>query len=137
VGSNFCGNGGGVGLLGQGSNGSGGTSSSRNAGGGSGGGTSSPEFNTPFPAGYGAGGGGQNDGSVVTAGGGGGGLAYRNNITVVPGTSYTVVVGNGGNGAPTGGSFANCVGNPGSGGAVRIIWPGATRLFPSTDVGTP
>ena len=34
--------------------------------------------------------------NYVCSGGGGGGLGYRNNITVVPGQSYTVVVGKGG-----------------------------------------
>ena len=40
-------------------------------------------------------------GGGTTTGGGGGGLGYKNNITVVPGTSYTVVVGTfAQNGAP-------------------------------------
>lgn len=45
------------------------------------------------------GGGGGDAGSDlvgVGGGGGGGGLAYRNNITVIPGQSYTIVVGAGG-----------------------------------------
>ena len=45
------------------------------------------------------GGGGGDAGSDligVGGGGGGGGLAYRNNIPVIPGQSYTIVVGNGG-----------------------------------------
>lgn len=41
----------------------------------------------------GPGGGRINRGAEGTAGGGGGALAYRNNITVVPGTSYTVTIG--------------------------------------------
>jgi hypothetical protein len=53
-------------------------------------------------------------------------LGYTNNITVVPGNSYSVVVGAGGTGA-----------YPGAGGAVRIVWPGNTRQFPSTCVGSP
>lgn len=57
-----------------------------------------------------AGGGGQGRGSNVNntggAGGGGGGLGYKNNITVVPGNSYTVVVGAGGDN-PTVGPSAN------------------------------
>jgi hypothetical protein len=32
---------------------------------------------------------------------------------------------------------ANASGDKGGDGAVRIIWPGLTRTFPSTDVGTP
>ena len=35
---------------------------------------------------------------VVAVGGGCGGLGYKNNITVIPGNSYTVYVGGGGNG---------------------------------------
>jgi hypothetical protein len=37
------------------------------------------------------------------------------------------------------GGFAPNTGRmlPGMNGAVRIVWPGDTRLFPSTDVGTP
>ena len=44
------------------------------------------------------GGGGQSGSSKGTdsTGGGGGGLGYKNNITVVPGNSYLVVVGEGG-----------------------------------------
>ena len=36
-------------------------------------------------------------------------------------------VGNGYSGSPL----------PGTNGAVRIVWPGCSRLFPSTNVGTP
>lgn len=43
-------------------------------------------------------GGGGGGGGSFGAGGGGGGLAYKNNITVVPGTGYTVEVGAGGTG---------------------------------------
>ena len=48
----------------------------------------------------GGGGAGGNDSSHC--GGSGGGLAWRNDMTVVPGTSYTVVVGAGGTGATNG-----------------------------------
>ena len=58
--------------------------------------------------------------------GGGGGLAWRNNIAVSPGTSYNVFFGAGGSGCGAGGC-----------GAVRIVWPGTFRTFPSTCVGTP
>jgi hypothetical protein len=74
-------------------------------------------------------------------------LGYKNNITVVPGNSYTVVVGRGGAGigdTPVcnyGGGYLvyNRRGSSGSGGsgAVRIVWPGSSRRFPSTCVGTP
>jgi hypothetical protein len=53
-------------------------------------------------------------------------LAYRNNVTVIPGNSYTIVVGAGGSSAPAG---------AGGVGAVRIIWPGISRQFPSTGTG--
>jgi hypothetical protein len=51
-------------------------------------------------------------------GGGGGGLGYMNNYSVTPGSSYTAYVD----------SYA------GSGAAVRIVWPGSGRQFPSTNV---
>jgi hypothetical protein len=51
-------------------------------------------------------------------------LRYKNNISVVPGDSYTVVVG-----------ASVATGYPGGSGAVRIIWPGTTRQFPSTNTG--
>jgi hypothetical protein len=41
----------------------------------------------------------------------------------------TIIVGSGGNGD-------NGTGRGGVG-AVRVVWPGSTRSFPSTDVGTP
>jgi hypothetical protein len=44
----------------------------------------------------GGGGGGFSGGGSGGAGGGGGGLGWKNNIPVVPGQTYTVVVGNGG-----------------------------------------
>ena len=44
-------------------------------------------------------GGGGGAGGGYAMGGGGGGLAYKNNISVTPGQSYTVVVGSGGAGA--------------------------------------
>ena len=51
------------------------------------------------------GGGGSLNGSPNYNGGGGGGLGYKNNLTVVPGSSYTVVVGAGGSGAAGGDSY--------------------------------
>jgi hypothetical protein len=53
-------------------------------------------------------------------------LAYGNNLTVVPGNSYTVVVGAGAPGTPCQSA------GTGGGGAVRVIWPGCSRSFPST-----
>jgi hypothetical protein len=55
---------------------------------------------------------------------------------VTSGTSYTVVVGAGG-----GSLSSSCPcwasGGAGANGGVRIVWPGSTRRFPSTCVGTP
>ena len=50
--------------------------------------------------GGGGGSGGAQDGGEQRLAGGGGGLGWNNNITVVPGQSYTVVVGEGGKGTP-------------------------------------
>ena len=65
--------------------------------------TSAGTFSWVAPAGVTAvsvvaigGGGGGYDGSSSYSGGGGGGLGWKNNITVVPGQTYTVQVGNGG-----------------------------------------
>lgn len=66
----------------------------------------------------GGGGGGQRLTSL--AGGGGGGLGWKNNITVVPGNSYTVVVGAGGIGGACNGQpsyFISCGTVAGLGGA--------------------
>jgi hypothetical protein len=48
-------------------------------------------------------------------------MAWANNRTVTPGQTIQVIVGSG---TPNS-----------SGGAVRIVWPGTTRQFPSTNVG--
>ena len=103
------GNGGGVGILGEGVSGTGGTQSSTQG---------QSEYTTPgtytwvCPAGVndvhvvciGGGGGGSasvsGSNDVSLGAGGGGGLGYKNNISVTPGQSYTVVVGWGGTGAP-------------------------------------
>lgn len=152
--------GGGVGLYGQGANGSGGYSSgfsglagAGGAGGGGGGGHgnagngnggnggsggggggkasgSYPSYTGGVGGLYGGGGGGGSDGSSSYKGHGGGALAYANNIAVTPGQTVTVTVGAGGaNGGAGGGA--------GGKGAVRIVWPGDTRAFPSTNVATP
>lgn len=122
------GGGGGVGLLGQGSSGSGGargtgTSTSTATGGGPGeGGSSAPNGGgtgssaTPSSAGQGGGGGGY--------GGGGGGLAYSQGSQYDPGTGEPFIVSEYTDGR-----------GPGGRGAVRIIWPGNTRQFPSTNTG--
>jgi hypothetical protein len=57
------------------------------------------------------GGGGAGNGLGIS-GGGGGGLGYKNNISVIPGQSYTVVVGSGG----VGGAFSSALANGGTSG---------------------
>jgi hypothetical protein len=57
-------------------------------------------------------------------------LAYRNDFAVTSGTSYTVLVAQGGAGVSNNVDSSN----NGAGGAVRIIWPGSGRSFPSTVV---
>lgn len=103
-----AGGGGGVGILGQGPNGTGGA-----------GGSSPPR---------GLGGGGGSSGSAGFAGtcinSPGGGLGG-------PGGAY----GGGGGSAYNSDFVTNKTGGNGTGGAVRIIWPGNTRSFPSTNTG--
>jgi len=102
-------------------------------------------------------GGGGMSSNISNGGGGGGGLDYVNDISVIPGSSYTVVVGAGastgdggassfngasvsaGGGGVAGGNDAGGTygggsvgGVNGASGAVRIIWPGNLRQFPST-----
>ena len=90
-------------------------------------GSCSPQVDTTDASGSAGGlyGGGSAGGYALGFAGTGGGLGYKNNISVTPGNSYTVVVGAGGTG--TGGNNAD-----GAGGAVRIIW-GTGRSFPSTN----
>jgi hypothetical protein len=78
---------------------------------------------------YGGGGGGGTASGCGAGGGAGGALAYLNNYTVTPAGSIPLVVGAGGVSTDLGGNGAN--------GAVRIIWPGNTRSFPSTCTGSP
>jgi hypothetical protein len=92
-----------------------------------------------YKTGGGGGGFGGGGGAWTGLGGGGGGLGWKNNISVTPGNTYTVVVGVGG--YP---NYSTCNSGCGSvrtaaggGGAVRIVWPGCSRRFPSTCVGTP
>lgn len=147
---NGGGGGGGVGLFGQGTNGAGGVANTGGstplgvpAGGGGSGGSTGTNGAVGAPGGgvgggYGGGGGGSGV-SICAApsppysgvGGGGGALAYKNNISVSPGQSIPVVVGAGG-GQPA----SPCTGR-GAPGAVRVIWPGNTRSFPSTCAGAP
>jgi len=145
--------GGGVGLCGQGTNGAGGhsfwsgrpgcgygstyASGGQGGSGGLGGACATLGYFYPYqsyPGGggaYGGGsGGGCNCGTGRGRGGSGGGLGYKNNISVTSGTSYTVVVGAGG-AYTAGGRYS------GANGAVRIVWAGSFRTFPSTCVASP
>jgi hypothetical protein len=121
--------GGGVGLYGLGSNGVGGATMGTNAaegGRGGSGGTNGSTGSSLYPGGsYGGAIGGVAN-YPGAGGGGGGGLAYKNNYTVTPGATFTVVVGEGGYASPTCsfGGYRAC------GGAVRIIW-GVGRSFPN------
>lgn len=92
----------------------------------------------------GSGGGG---GGAGSSGGGGGGVGLFGQGTSGAGSSSGGFGGSGGgrgqdsgdsNGMQTFGGGATS-GNTalGGNGAVRIVWPGTTRQFPSTDVGTP
>ena len=69
----------------------------------------------------GGGGGGRTDGDL--RGGGGGGLGWKNNISVIPGTTYTVVVGFGGTPNISGGDsyFINASTVAGLGGISGVI----------------
>jgi hypothetical protein len=76
------------------------------------------------------GGGGGSGGTV-----GGSGNGYLNSCSVLVGASGNGgCYGGGGGGLRLGGPISTGVG---AGGAVRIVWPGITRQFPSTCVGTP
>ena len=104
-------------------------------------------------AGGGGGGGGYGYSAVSHAGGGGGGVGLYGQGTSGgslsgDGNGRRGFAGSGGQGgcyyAPTGGAYGggggqststNTTGHLGSGGAVRIVWPGSTRSFPSTNVG--
>jgi len=118
------GGGGGVGVYGQGSSGAGGTSSYSGTGSGGGGGSGGATASDSDRLGGAYGGGSGSNGPRASSGGGGGGLGYLNNYNVSPGTSYAVIVGGGG------ATIAQA-----GGGAVRIIWPGNIRTFPSTLTG--
>jgi hypothetical protein len=119
------GGGGGVGILGLGSTGSFG-----------GDGTSGSAY-VPFCPYYGA--------PAVPAipdippGGGGGGSGGQTGYATCPAVSGYKPGGHGGNYGGGGGFGWNFCGGGGSGGqgAVRIVWPGSSRTFPSTNVGTP
>lgn len=108
------------------------------AGGGGGGGGGTASANTqPRGSGGGVGIFGQGSNGTAGTGGfssttGGGGGSGGGTGGYVAGGAY----GGGGHGAQTSGCFNWFAGNGGVG-AVRILWPGNTRTFPSTSVGAP
>ena len=109
--------------------GGGGGSTTQALGGGGGGGIGL------LGAGSSGAGGQGNGGSYFTAGlGGGGGSGGSNGSPKNFSTG-----GNGGayGGGAGGGAAGSSVGGTGAGGAVRIIWPGCSRSFPSTCAGSP
>jgi hypothetical protein len=79
-------------------------------------------------------GGGGSSGVDYYGAGNGGALAYTNDVTVTPGQTYKVIVGQGGYGGGYGNSDFYSAGVGGSG-AVRIVWPGSARQFPGNNVG--
>lgn len=141
------GNGGGAGGYDNGCGGAGGYSgnggSSGSAGAGGGGGGGAQYIYSGYGAGFGAGGGV----GILGQGSSGAAGAYGSNVDTLAGR------GGSGGGTPGGGSFYNgglygggagnsATGSPygvvngvGAGGATRIIWPGTTRYFPSTNTG--
>ena len=107
----FGGGGGGIGIYGTGANGTGGVTGCNNNGGGGGSGGNN---GSTYGAQYTIGGGGGGLGAIT--GGGGGGLSWKNAIPVIPGNSYTVVVGTYG----SDGGYDSSV--RGGKGAVFIMW---------------
>jgi len=151
AGGTFIGTGGGDGGAGgiMGGGGAGGY----NGAGGNGG--ASQSSGTAGAGGGGGGGGSFYDCACTQAGGGGGGVGLFGQGSNGAGGSCNGNGGGGGSGGVsgtnrsgatggTGGAYGAGRGNasPGakglpSGGAVRIVWPGTTRTFPSTNVGIP
>ena len=93
---------------------------------------------------FGQGSGGCGGGSKVGGGGGSGGVSGSSGTRVlICGCCGPVYVPKGGSGGAYGGgggaSNSNYTPSPATSakGAVRIVWPGTTRQFPSTCVGTP
>lgn len=151
---------GGTGATNKGAGGGGAAGYTDNGGrGGAGGSTWSTNPAINGYAGGGAGGMGAGTTSNIAGGGGGGGVGIKGQGTNGTVTAVERQAGGGGSGAPinanngtnssststahggSGGSyggggggkgFTNSIGGTGGGGAVRIIWPGNQRQFPST-----
>ena len=109
----WTGAGGGVGLYGQGANGAGGTR----------------VMSGPYITQMGGGGGGSGGATATATFAAGNSGSICNNIRRgIPG-----LFGGGGVGTTSG----SVRGSDGASGGLRIVWPGNTRTFPSTCVGTP
>lgn len=105
--------------------GNGGNGGAAGSGGGGGG-------NTSGGGGGGVGLFGQGTNGNATGGGGSGGQTGRPYYTGSDGGNRSGAGGQFGGGGSSGSTYSD-----GGHGAVRIVWPGLTRQFPSTDVGTP
>jgi hypothetical protein len=113
------GTGGGVGIYGQGSNGNGGSAPSSGE-------TCTCCVRIGYGRSYGGGGG--------SGGGSGSGSYVQLNYSTSQWTAFGSRGGNYGGGAGNNTSYtSSCNGT----GAVRIVWPGTSRQFPSTSVGSP
>ena len=150
IGGNSCcclaggGGGGAGGYSGNGGAGGGYGTNGTSGGGGSGGGGSSYPF-TQYGGGggggvwvYGQGSSGSGGGSGNLGGGGGSGGSGGGVGTIPCYAGYGGFVGGGGGGSKSqvnGGSYSTI--GIGYDGAVRIVWPGNTRQFPATNVGSP
>lgn len=151
VNGGFWGNGagGGVGILGQGTSGSAGIGSvdygATSGGGGSGGTAGTGHGGAGGTYGGGGGGGGATGATYTFAGGGGGVGLYGQGVSGTGGVGSPSGIGpkagggsGGTNGNYNGGAYggggggAAAAASGGASGAVRIIWPGTTRQFPST-----
>jgi len=107
---------------------------------------------------YGSGGGGAaGSNSTPTGGGGGGGAGIYGSGSNGTAGSYPSSSGGGGSGGSSGSSATGCIGGNGGaygggpggssdyggsnglagGGVIRIVWPGTSRQWPSTSVGSP
>ena len=108
-----------------------GVAGSNGGGGGGGGGGSGQKSGAGGGVGiYGQGSNGTG-GSAPSGGGGGGSSGTSGSSSGGAGGAY----GGGGSGAPGGSGFPYTSDRCGNPGAVRIVWPGNTRTFPSTCVG--
>jgi len=143
VGGSHGGGGGGNGGAGAGGSGDSNSGGGGGAGGYSGNGGNGNNGGASQAGSGGAGGGGNNQSQPVGLGGGGVGLLGQGTSGAAANCGQGGFGGSGGapaNGCRVGGLYGGGAGggpSPGAGGAVRIVWPGCSRVFPSTSVGNP